>query len=82
VIVLLPFYVEDTLGLASRWYGFLIAGVGAGAIVGYALAGVLNPQADESPLAKRCGRSRTSWRSGKGICRGRFRSAEFGAALS
>ena len=39
VIVLLPFYVEDTLGLASRWYGFLISGVGAGALVGYALAG-------------------------------------------
>ncbi len=44
--VLMPFYVEDTLGLASRWFGFLIAGAGAGAIVGYALAGVLNPQGE------------------------------------
>jgi MFS family permease len=38
-IVVLPFFVEDTLHASSDWFGYLIAGAGAGGLVGYALAG-------------------------------------------
>jgi MFS family permease len=38
-VVVLPFFVEDTLGASSDWFGYLIASLGAGGLLGYALAG-------------------------------------------
>jgi MFS family permease len=40
VMILLPFYVEDSLGAKSDWYGFILAGYGAGTLAGYLSAGV------------------------------------------
>jgi DHA3 family macrolide efflux protein-like MFS transporter len=40
-IVVLPFFVEDTLGVASDWFGYLVASVGAGGLIGYLLAGAV-----------------------------------------
>lgn len=39
--VLLPFYVEDTLQVTSDWYGYIMAALGAGAVLGYLAAGTL-----------------------------------------
>ena len=41
VFVLLPLYVRNILGSGPDWYGFLLAGSGAGALCGAGLAGVL-----------------------------------------
>ncbi len=43
-IVLLPFYVEDTLGLTPSWYGYMFGSFGLGSILGYFVSGVINPQ--------------------------------------
>lgn len=41
IIVLFPFYVEDLLHVRSDWFGYLVAGFGAGAVLGSAAAGSL-----------------------------------------
>lgn len=42
MILLLSFHVTDHLGAGARWYGFVLAGLGAGAMVGYLAAGALS----------------------------------------
>jgi len=44
VFVLLPFYVRNTLGAGAQWYGFLLAAVSVGAILGFVVAGILKLQ--------------------------------------
>ena len=41
IAVLLPFYVEDWLHTTPDWFGFIMAGFGAGAMIGYVAAGSL-----------------------------------------
>lgn len=44
IMVLFPFYVSLYLRQGSEWYGFLMAGMSAGAVAGFLLAGVLKLQ--------------------------------------
>ncbi len=39
--VLLPFYVEDHLLARVDWYGYLLAALGGGGLIGYGIAGTL-----------------------------------------
>lgn len=41
ILVLAPFYVDLYLKAEDRWYGFLMAAVGAGQVAGFMLAGAL-----------------------------------------
>lgn len=40
LLVILPFYVQDFLGLSADWYGFGMAAFGLGAMAGFLLAGI------------------------------------------
>jgi MFS family permease len=42
LFVLLPFYVEKALGAGADWYGFLLAAMSIGAVLGYVLAASLS----------------------------------------
>ncbi len=39
IFVLLPFYVDLTIAKGVEWYGFLLAAISAGAVLGYIIAG-------------------------------------------
>lgn len=39
IFVLLPFYVDLTIEKGAEWYGFLLAAISAGAVLGYIIAG-------------------------------------------
>ncbi|MCU0490106.1 MAG: MFS transporter [Chloroflexaceae bacterium] len=41
ILILLPFFVEDRLGLTSDWYGYIVAASAIGALLGYLLMLVL-----------------------------------------
>jgi len=53
VLVLLPFFVEDYLGLAPQWFGYLMGSFGAGTVLGYVFAGAVpaRGRAREAALA-------------------------------
>jgi MFS family permease len=42
MVLLLPFYVEDYLKQSAAWYGYLLAGVGVGSVIGYTIASMVN----------------------------------------
>ncbi len=42
VIVLMPFFVEDTLHASPEWFGFLMAGYAVGAMIGYVVIAAIN----------------------------------------
>jgi len=41
IAVLFPFYIEDHLRATPDWFGYLMASIGVGSLIGYAIAGSL-----------------------------------------
>jgi MFS family permease len=41
IMVLLPFFIEDNLQATPDWFGYFLAAIGAGSMLGYIIAGAL-----------------------------------------
>lgn len=50
IVVLLPFFVTDNLARDAVWYGFLVAGLSAGGLVGFAIAGTIRLSGERRAL--------------------------------